>query len=137
MTRRKPYQYVSLDGSRYIPANEVFVQGEPYFGSKWSDILMPTGLVKAMPGQRVYVTNESDERTYSGTMNDDGTVSDLKVFAYQGGESLARIRRATSISQRVKSTSTIREVSCLTSSELQIGQRIWYSAARITARSLS
>jgi sugar lactone lactonase YvrE len=81
---------VSPDGSVYIPANEVFVQGEPYFGTKWTDILMPTGLVKAVPGRTFYVTNEADQRTYSGRVNDDGTLSDLKVFAYQGGESLAQ-----------------------------------------------
>ena len=90
ISTRKPYQYVSPDHSLYIPANEVFVQGEPYFGSKWSDILMSTGLVKAAPGQTFYVTDEADEKTYSGKMNDDGTLSDLKVFAYQGGESLAQ-----------------------------------------------
>jgi hypothetical protein len=89
MSTRKPYQYVSADGSVYIPANEVFVQGEPYFGSKWSDILMPTGLVQAAPGQKFYVTDEAEEKTYSGIMNDDGTLADLKVFAHQGGESLA------------------------------------------------
>jgi len=90
MSTRKPFQYVSPDNSIYIPANEVFVQGEPYFGTKWTDILMPTGLVRAVPGQPFYVTNESDERTYSGKMNDDGTLSNLRVFAYQGGESLAQ-----------------------------------------------
>jgi hypothetical protein len=90
MSSRKPYQYVSPDRSVFIPANEVFVQGEPYFGSKWSDILMATGLVKAQPGQTFYVTNEADEKTYRGKMNEDGTLSDLKVFAFQGGESVAQ-----------------------------------------------
>jgi sugar lactone lactonase YvrE len=90
MLTRKPYQYLSADHSIYIPANEVFVQGEPYFGTKWTDILMPTGLVAAVPGQTFYVTNEADQRTYSGTVKDDGTLTDLKVFAYQGGESLAQ-----------------------------------------------
>jgi SMP-30/Gluconolactonase/LRE-like region len=89
ISTRKPYQYVSADHSVYIPANEVFVQGEPYFGSKWSDILMATGLVKATPGKTFYLTGEAEEKTYRGKMNDDGTVSDPKVFAYQGGESLA------------------------------------------------
>ncbi|HVN03871.1 MAG TPA: glycosyl hydrolase family 28-related protein [Bryobacteraceae bacterium] len=92
MSACKPYQYVSPDKSVYIPANEVFVQGEPYFGTKWTDVLMPTGLVQAVPGQPFYVTNESDQRTYRGNANDDGTLSNLKVFAYQGGESLAQDR---------------------------------------------
>lgn len=90
MSTRKPYQYVSPDGSLYIPANEVFLQGEPYFGYKWSDILMATGLFKAAPGQTFFVTNEAEEETYSGKMQDDGTLADLKPFAYQGGESLAQ-----------------------------------------------
>jgi sugar lactone lactonase YvrE len=85
MSTRKPYQYVSPDGSVYIPANEVFLQGE----HKWTDILMPSGLVRAVPGKTFYVSNESDQRTYSGKVNDDGTLSELKLFAYQGGESLA------------------------------------------------
>lgn len=90
MTSRKPYQYVLPDGSVFIPANEVYVQGEPYFGHKWTDILMPTGLVQAVPGRPFYVTNESDQRTYKGKVNGDGTLTDLAVFAHQGGESLAQ-----------------------------------------------
>lgn len=90
MSTRKPYQYVSPDGSVYIPADEVFNQGEPYFGNKWTDILMPTGLLQAVLGKPFYVTNESDQRTYRGKVNDDGTLSDLQVFAWQGGESLAQ-----------------------------------------------
>jgi hypothetical protein len=82
LSTRRPFQYVSPDGSVYIPASEAFVQGEPYFGIKWTDILMPTGLVRALPGQTFYVTNEADQRTYSGKVNDDGTLSELKVFAY-------------------------------------------------------
>ena len=90
MSTRKPYQYVSPDGSVYIPADEVFLQGDPFTGFKWTDILMPTGLVRAAPGKTFYATNEADQRTYSGRVNDDGTLSDLKVFAHQGGESLAQ-----------------------------------------------
>jgi sugar lactone lactonase YvrE len=89
LSTQKPYQYVSPDRSVYIPETEVFVQGESYFGSKWSDLLIPTGLVQARTGQTVYVTNESEEKTYSGKLGADGTISDLKLFAYQGGESVA------------------------------------------------
>ncbi len=62
MSTAKPYQYVSRDGSVVIPANEVFLQGEPYFGYKWNDILMATGLVKAHPGQPFFVTDEAERR---------------------------------------------------------------------------
>ena len=89
MSTPKPFQYVSPDGSLFIPAEEVFVQGEPYFGYKWSDILMATVLTKATPGKPFFVTNEAEQKTYRGEMKDDGSLSNLQVFAYQGGESLA------------------------------------------------
>ena len=45
--------------------------------------------MKAVPGKTFYVTNESEQRTYSGSVNADGTLSGLRLFAEQGGESLA------------------------------------------------
>jgi sugar lactone lactonase YvrE len=90
MTTRKLYQYVSPDHSLYIPADEVIVQGEPYFGAKFSYILQAYGLVKAAPGQTVYVTNESEQKTYKARVNTDGTLSDLQLFANQGGENIAQ-----------------------------------------------
>ena len=49
----------------------------------------------ARPGARVFVSNASEARTYSGLVNADGTVTDLKPFAERGGESVAvgRTRR--------------------------------------------
>jgi sugar lactone lactonase YvrE len=90
VTTRKPYQYVSPDRTVFIPAEEAFVQGPPYFGYKIAYILQAFGLVKAVPGKPFYVTNESEQRTYSGSINADGTLSGLKVFAEQGGESLTQ-----------------------------------------------
>jgi sugar lactone lactonase YvrE len=37
----------------------------------------------------VYVSNESEGRTYGGLVNPNGTVTDLKLFANRGGESVA------------------------------------------------
>ena len=92
MTTRQPYQYVSPDRTVFIPAAEVFVQGPPHLGYKWAHILQAFGLVQASPGRPFYVTNESEQRTYSATVNPDGTLSGLKLFAEQGGESLAQDR---------------------------------------------
>jgi sugar lactone lactonase YvrE len=47
-------------------------------------------LVKAVPGKPFYVTNESEQRTYTGTVNADGSLSGLRLFAEQGGENLAQ-----------------------------------------------
>jgi hypothetical protein len=90
VSTRKPYQYISPDHSLFIPAEDAFVQGQPYFGYKFAYILQAFGLVKAVPGKPFYVTNESEQRTYTGSVNTDGTLSGLRVFAEQGGENLAQ-----------------------------------------------
>ncbi|HEV2272625.1 MAG TPA: glycosyl hydrolase family 28-related protein [Acidobacteriaceae bacterium] len=90
VSTRKPNQYVSPDRSVFLPADDVFLQGEPYFGTKWSYLLQSFGLVKAVPGHLFYVTNEAEEKTYSAQVNADGALSGVKLFATQGGESLAQ-----------------------------------------------
>ena len=90
VSTRMPYQYVSPDGSVFIPGDDAFVQGPAYFGYKFGYILQAFGLAIAVPGKPFYVTNESEQRTYSGSVNADGTLSGLKVFAEQGGESLTQ-----------------------------------------------
>ncbi len=92
VSNRKPYQYISPDHTTFIPANEVLIQGEPYYGSKFSYILQAFGLVKAGPGHTFYVTNESDQKTYAGQINSDGTLSHLELFVNQGGENLTQDR---------------------------------------------
>jgi hypothetical protein len=47
------------------------------------------GFITAKPGSRVFVTNGSEVRTYSGLLGPGGAVTDLKVFANRGGESVA------------------------------------------------
>ena len=90
VTTRKPHQYVSPDGTLFIPSEDVFIQGPPYFGYKFAYILQGSGLVKAVSGKPFYVTNEAEQRTYTGSVNADGTLSGLRPFAEQGGESLAQ-----------------------------------------------
>ncbi len=90
VSTRMPYQYVSPDRTVFIPGDEAFLQGPPYFGYKFAYILQAFGLVKAVPGKAFYVTNESEQRTYRGSVNADGTLSGLRLFAEQGGESLTQ-----------------------------------------------
>ena len=86
----KAKQYVSPDGSVFLPAARVFQQGPPdYTGWRFSDNLDTHGFVSAAPGQRVYVSNESEEVTYRATVNADGTLNDLQPFAPRGGECVA------------------------------------------------
>jgi len=90
VSTRRTRQYVSPDRTLFIPAEDAFVQGPPYFGYKFGYLLQAFGLVKTVSGKPFYVTNESEQRTYSGSLNADGTLADLRLFAEQGGESLAQ-----------------------------------------------
>jgi len=86
----KARAYVSPDGSLVLPAFRVWEQGPPdHVGWRWSDTLQTHGLIGAGLGERVFVTNGSENRTYSGKVGPDGALTDLKVFANRGGESVA------------------------------------------------
>ena len=91
MGEAKPQEYVSPDGSLVLPAFRVWNQGpDDHQGWRWSDTLDSYGFVSAKPGERVVLTNGSENRTYSGLVGDAGQVTDLKIVADRGGESVAR-----------------------------------------------
>jgi hypothetical protein len=87
----KPREYVSPDGSVFLPAGRVFQQGPAtdFLGWRFSDNLDTYGFIAAQPGRRVFVSSESEDRTYSALVNADGTLTDLKLFTDRGGESVA------------------------------------------------
>jgi hypothetical protein len=87
---RTTFQFVSPDNTVFIPTNAPIVQGEPGFGTKWAPVLEAYGLVKGTVGKPFYATNEAEQRTYSGLLNADGSLSQIKAFVEQGGESLAQ-----------------------------------------------
>ncbi len=83
-------EYVSPDGSLVLRQARVFQQGPPdHRGYRFSDDLQTYGFVTARVGSRVFVSNGSEAKTYSGKVNPDGTLTDLKVFADRGGEGVA------------------------------------------------
>jgi sugar lactone lactonase YvrE len=90
MAVRKPFQYVSPDGTTFLPAGEDFTEGALYYGIKMADVLRAYGLAKAVPGRTFYVTDESGEKTYSAKVTEDGSLSDLKLFAEMGGENVTQ-----------------------------------------------
>jgi len=91
MEAPKALEYVSPDGSLVLPAFRVWNQGpDDHQGWRWSDTLDAHGLVTARPGERIFLTNGSENRTYSGLVGANGSVSDLKIVADRGGESVAR-----------------------------------------------
>jgi hypothetical protein len=86
----KAREYVSPDGSLVLPAYRVFQQGPPtHMGWRWSDTLQSYGFAAAKAGERVYLSNESEGKVYSGLVGGNGAVTDLKLFAMRGGESVA------------------------------------------------
>jgi sugar lactone lactonase YvrE len=90
MALPKAREYVSPDGSLALPAYRVFQQGPPdYRAMRFSDALDTYGFTTAKPGQRVFVANSSENKTYSGLVGQHGAITDLKPFANRGGESVA------------------------------------------------
>lgn len=86
----KTKEYISPDGSVFLPAGRVFQQGPPdYTGWRFSDNLDTYGFISARTGQQVYVSSESEDVTYSARVGADGALSDLMPFAQRGGESVA------------------------------------------------
>jgi sugar lactone lactonase YvrE len=86
----EPYrQYVSPDGTTFIPAGQDFVSGAMSWGVKSSALLRGFGLAPAEPGRQAYITSEAEITTYEGTVAPNGGLTDLKVFANQGGEGVA------------------------------------------------
>jgi len=90
-TTPKAREYVSPDNSVFLPAGRVFQQGPANDISGWrfSDNLDTYGFLNAHPGERIYMSSESEDITYSATANADGTLANLEPFAQRGGESVA------------------------------------------------
>ncbi len=90
----KAKEYVSPDSSLFLPAGRVFQQGpSDATGWRFSDNLDTYGFIRAVPGQRVYVSSESEDVTYSALVGTDGTLTDLRPFADRGGECVAVDRK--------------------------------------------
>lgn len=86
----KAQEYVSPDGSLALPAFRVWQQGPiDHTGWRWSDGLNANGFVSGKMGERIFVTNASENMTYSGTIGKGGSIVDIKPFANRGGESVA------------------------------------------------
>ncbi len=84
----QPYQFISPDGTTFLPVGADFVTGELYYGSKLNNTLRAFGFAPAVADQPYYVSDENGEKTYAATVEPDGTLSDLKVFTERGGESV-------------------------------------------------
>lgn len=85
-TDRKPFHYISPDGTTFIPAGEDFISGAVQWGVKMADVLRAFGLAPAICGRPFYVTNELELKTWTFSVAPDGTLTDGRLFAHEGGE---------------------------------------------------
>jgi hypothetical protein len=82
-------QFISPDRSIFLSAGQDFVNGTMSWGVKAAAVLRSFGLSAASPGRPVYLTSEADVATWRAAVASDGSLSDFKLFANQGGESVA------------------------------------------------
>jgi sugar lactone lactonase YvrE len=92
LSQKTSWQYVSPDGSVFIPAGDDFVEGQMRWGTKLANILHAFGLEPVVPGHPVYVTSESDEKTFKVDINPDGSFGKTTLFAEDGGQAVAQDR---------------------------------------------
>jgi len=88
VAQARPYQFVSLDRTTFIPAGEDFVTGKLYYGSKMHDVLRAFSLAPALIGSTIYVCDEEEQKTYKATVSEDGTPTNVTPFVNAGGESV-------------------------------------------------
>ncbi len=88
-TEERPFQFVSPDGSTYIPASKDFANGAVRWGTKLSNELRAFSIAPAILGRPFYVCNEAELQTWSFEVDPTGTLSNPKLFAEEGGEGLA------------------------------------------------
>jgi hypothetical protein len=89
LSAKRQFQFVSPDNSTFFSADEDFVTGQLYYGTKLDDPLRTFGLAPAVANRPYYLSDEEGEKTYVGEVGVDGTISDLRLFAERGGESVA------------------------------------------------
>ena len=52
------------------------------------DMVRPNGLIGTADGKLLYITDHGDDKTYVYTINDDGTLSNKKLFAPEGSDGM-------------------------------------------------
>ncbi len=86
---RKPWQFVSPDGTTFLAAGDDFIKGTLYYGTKMHDVLRAFSLNEVPAGSRTFFSDEDEHKTWSARVGDDGSLSDVRLFAERGGEAVA------------------------------------------------
>ncbi|MGH8045629.1 MAG: SMP-30/gluconolactonase/LRE family protein, partial [Chthoniobacterales bacterium] len=82
-------QFVSPDGTTFLPAGTDFIENRLSWGVRDQDILRAYGMQPIEAGKSGYVTLERDGKTYAVTLDDAGRIKSSKLFAERGGEAVA------------------------------------------------
>ena len=89
-TNAAPFQYVSPDGTTFIPATEkpqATSTNRMFFAT--NDLARVYGLAPAAADRRFYVADEFGQKTWSFAVNVDGSLGDPKLFAEEGEAGVA------------------------------------------------
>jgi hypothetical protein len=78
--------FISPDGTALLSVGGDFLDGATSWGVKSSPQIRSFGLEKVVPGKPFYVTAESDLRTWAADVNPEGSLTNIRLFAEQGGE---------------------------------------------------
>lgn len=85
----RAWQFVSPDGSIFLPVKQDFIDNDLYYGIRMQDVIRAFGLAPATLGQPFYVSDESEQKTWKVAVGADGSISNPELFANQGGEGVA------------------------------------------------
>jgi len=88
-TSKKPFHYLSPDSTVFIPASEGFTTGATWWGIKVVDLIRSFRIAPAAAGRPFYISNEAESSTFAFDVDPEGTLSNARLFAEEGGESLA------------------------------------------------
>ena len=83
--RREPLDFVSPDGSTFIPVPSDYHTGQQH---NWTgqpiDLYRGNQLAAATPGKPFFVADENEHKTWVFTPSDEGTLSKPRLFAQRG-----------------------------------------------------
>jgi sugar lactone lactonase YvrE len=92
-TQAEPLQYVSPDGTTFLPAPTAFTNlgrpGHPWWRSGTIDLVRTYQFVRADAGRPFYVADEFAQKTWRFAVRPDGSLADPQLFAEEGEAGIA------------------------------------------------
>jgi hypothetical protein len=92
-TQPEPFQYLSPDGTTFLPAPAAFKDlgrpGRPWWQAGTVDLVRAYQLSRANPGRPFYVADEFGQKIWRFTVKPDGSLVDPQLFAEEGEAGVA------------------------------------------------